>query len=65
MKEETWSSPAQDEFNNLSIIYKKKENKFIKNYQHFITMRNKELGIIEQDMGEDEGDDLLDNNDDD
>ncbi len=38
---------AEEDFNTLGIVYKKKEAKFIKNYEHFQTMRNKELGCVE------------------
>jgi AP-4 complex subunit beta-1 len=31
------------EFNSLSVIYEKTENKFIKSIEHFNNLRNKEL----------------------
>ena len=35
-------------------MYRKKENKFVKNYDYFMSMRNKELGLIEPPVIEDE-----------
>jgi hypothetical protein len=45
---------AEEDFNTLGIVYKKKETKFIKNYEYFQTMRNKELGQVEVEQVEEE-----------
>lgn len=42
----------EEDFNTLSMIYRQKEYKFIKNYEYFITMRSKELGIVETNLPE-------------
>ena len=39
-KEEKGEINAENDFNSLSLLYKKKESKFIKNYEYFISMRN-------------------------
>jgi hypothetical protein len=36
---------VDEDFNSLGIIYKQKEGKYIKPYEYFIAMRNKELGL--------------------
>lgn len=45
-----------EDFNSLGIIYKQKEGKYIKPYEYFIAMRNKELGLQPQPV-EDTGND--------
>lgn len=37
----------EDVFNNLSLMYRKKEHKFLKPYEYYMTMRSKELGLID------------------
>lgn len=51
-KNNSSTSLEEDVFNNLSLVYRKKEHKFIKQFDYFMTMRSKELGLIEPDMGE-------------
>lgn len=51
VKTNSANSLEEDVFNNLSLVFRKKEHKFIKQYDYFITMRNKELGLIEPDLG--------------
>lgn len=46
-REEAKQTRAEDDFNSLSMVYQRNENTFIKNYDYFISMRNKELGLIE------------------
>ncbi len=44
----TSSTTAFDEdvFNNLSLLYRKKQYKFLKPYEYYMSMRSKELGLI-------------------
>jgi hypothetical protein len=53
-KESLGEVTAEEDFNTLGIVYKKKEAKFIKNYEYFQTMRNKELGLAEVEQVEEE-----------
>jgi hypothetical protein len=42
----------EDVFNNLSLVYSKKEYKFVKPYEYYLSMRSKELGLIEPEVEE-------------
>lgn len=47
----------EDVFNNLSLLYRKKEYKFIKSYEYYMSMRSKELGLVNPNAQDDEDDD--------
>lgn len=42
-KEEKIDEQNDDEFNTLSLVYRKQEGKFTKTYEHFVAMRRKEF----------------------
>ena len=49
-KEELPDAAFDEDFNSLGILYKKKEGKYTKPYEYFIAMRNKELGLNEPEI---------------
>ena len=36
----------EDVFNNLSLVFRKKQYKFIKPFEYYLSMRSKELGLV-------------------
>lgn len=49
-KDELPDAILDEDFNSLSILYKQKEVKYTKPFEYFISMRNKELGLVEPEV---------------